>query len=764
MRKFSKYMMEVILIALLGVQAQGAVHVREKDCGISMDIGDAHVELAVASPTALRLTVSYDGSPDPSPTSFLNPERKTDVPWEKVEKDGFVGICSSAGTLLISTETGKWSLINSKGEVVVPPTKAIGKPVKNLRRGEQELSIEVGLRDGYTSETYGSGTSKQHQLLSKGPEGGNYIGKGYTRIPYCWSPAGYAMMAVSADEDQWAQRRVPGDPEWIFPGTRGDLYLMPAANLKEAAQAYADLCGTPAVPPRWSFGYLQSRWGWVDRTYIEDTLKQFRERKHPVDAFIYDFEWYNHDNDYRISEDGATNFFDFGWNTELFPEPAKQIAEYKAQGVRFVGIRKPRVSNTEMVKLMHEKGWALRSRDWRQEGDKNVGKTMEARALNFRLPEVRSWYAEQIKPLLETGIDGWWNDEGEVSQSCFYYWRMAQEHAMEKYRDGQRLWTLNRGFTPGMQRFGAAAWTGDIFSSWKFVDSTPTELLNWSLAGMFYGGCDIGGFWKPSPEDKKFPMSEEEMPHLLTRWMQCGVFYPLMRTHSVRAAIPHFPWNRGEETEKRIRESLNLRYRLIPYYYSLAHHAYETSMPLMRPLVMEFPDDTNVVDMADQWFMGEGLMVAPILTVGNERDVYLPEGYWCEFQKNRTLKGNQTMHVKASMDETPVYVRAGTILPLGPVVQHTGEMPGGPLEVQIYPGRDATFTLVEDDGLSNDYKKGKVRRTTFVWKDAAKELVWKIDGPYAGKDIFKTMKVTVFAEKGILQGDASLNGADHITF
>ncbi len=238
--------------------------------------------------------------------------------------------------------------------------------------------------------------------------------------------------------------------------------------------------------------------------------------------------------------------------------------------------------------------------------------------------------------------------------------------------------------------------------------------------------------------------------------MQSGVFYPVMRAHSTHLAQPHFPWAFGADAEQAMRLALDLRYRLIPYYYSLAYEAHETGVPLMRPMLMAYPQDPNVADMSDQWFMGDGLLAAPILTQTNQRPVYLPADDWYVFNTNQRQAGNRTITASAGLNDIPLYVRAGTILPLGPVIEHTLQMPGGPLEVQVYPGRNAAFTLVEDDGVTTAYLKGNNRRITFTWDDAARRLSWKTEGHYDGKDIYQQLKVVVFDPQGVRQAGKAL--------
>jgi len=225
---------------------------------------------------------------------------------------------------------------------------------------------------------------------------------------------------------------------------------------------------------------------------------------------------------------------------------------------------------------------------------------------------VRDWYAKQLVPLLKMGIDGWWNDEGEQTYTTYTYWNQSEAMALAQVDPKRRLWTINRAFQPGMQRYGTAAWIGDFANNWQGLAETPTRLLNWSVAGMYYGACDIGGFMG------------QASPELLTRWMQAGVFFPVMRSHSSNRVQPRFPWLYGEQAEVAIRKALELRYRLVPYYYSLAHEAWRDGTPLMRPLAMAYPDDPQVANLTSQWLIGDGLMAAPILTQTNQRSVYFP--------------------------------------------------------------------------------------------------------------------------------------------
>lgn len=712
---------------------------QKTDRGINLHIGLADVELAVATPTAFRLSISYQGKTKATESTFVAPETKNDdTVWQVAHQDALVGIESASGKLLIDPQTGRWTLENAKGETLIPPSD-VGKPATMLGLKKAQvpgIDLSLAWKAGLPLQVYGAGngvvTLQQNQ-------GDTHLGNGIAVLPYYWSSGGYAALAVTANDNlpaSWSTAADQSSLTWHFPGASADLYLMPAATLKAAARANAQLTGFSPVPPRWTLGYIQSRYGWTDRSYIEETLNQFRTLKIPVDAFIIDFEWYTPHNDYKVPAAGEPDFSDFGWNSGLFPDPAAQLASYRKQGLHFVGIRKPRIANSETLTFLRDKGWMPAINPLAKP-------SYHQRDANWPNADFRAWYAEQSEPLLKTGgIGGWWNDEGESSFTNYYYWNEAEVAAFTAVQPNQRFWSLNRSFSPGVQRSGATSWTGDIHSTWEHFDKTPTDLLNWGLAGMPYTGCDIGGFFS-RPEESALT------PELLTRWVEAGVFFPIMRTHSTKSVVAHFPWLFGPDAQAAMIKAIQLRYRLIPYYYSLAYETHDTGVPMMRPLIMEFPDDPKVANLSDQWLMGTGLLAAPILQQGTTtRTVYLPRDRWYSFENGTPMNGDQTITATAQLDEIPLYVRAGTILPLGPIIQSTDELPGGPLDLQIYPGKDAAFTLVEDDGETKEYLKGVYRKTTFTWNDAARQLSWKTEGSYTGGHSFQQMIVSLFDPSG----------------
>jgi len=680
--------------------------------GILFSSQERQIELAVANSNAFRLSVSKQGEPTAIQSIFIDTETQVPVSYKIVTKSPVFGIETSFGKLLFNTSNGQWALYDSNTKELIR---------EGLVEGSKDTII---IRQGVDTKGlyYGSGNMNNPELIKT--HSNSSLGNGFAGIPYFWSTTGFSAFGVSTNDNKPAQWDINEKHQtiWTFTGTSADLYLWPAKDLYAALKGYIQLTGRPKLPPRWAFGYLQSRWGWEDRKYIEDAIVQFRTRKIPVDAFIYDFEWYTSLPDYGVKPKGESGFNDFRFYDKLFPEPAKQIAEYKNQGIKFIGIRKPRLGNAVNLDYARSRGWLIHQ-------DKDMG--MNSRDLDFSNDSARAWYKEQMKPLLEAGVDAWWNDEGESYYSLYYWWNKAQYDLLAQTKPNQRHFSINRSFSPGTQRLGYCAWNGDTYSNWQELSRTVSDILNWSLAGMYYGSSDIGGFHGT-------PVKET-----LVRWHQAGVFFPIMRSHSDVGAIPHFPWLWGEDGEYAMRKANNLRYRLLPYIYSLGHEAYKTGAPIVRPLMMEYPDDAAVANLSDEMLLGKGLLAAPILTPGGKRDVYLPEGIWYDFFTNEAIQGSKHFQVTKRLDEIPVYVAAGTILPLGPEVPYSDYDTIAPLEIRVYPGHDGTFTMTEDDGTSYDYILSNVRTTTYKWNDATRTLSWKVSGRYKGKKVFNEIRIVV---------------------
>jgi len=679
--------------------------------GILVNAGGRQLGLMTAKDAAFCLSLNDSVAPSTIKSVFIDDSNKAITPFTVISASPLYGIKTSYGKLMINTATGVWSLYDAAGRVLI--------------RDGVYSSTGTSIQIAHSTKglLYGSGNRSSKELEKN--QSSSSVGNGAAGIPYFWNSAGYSAFGVSANDDNpptWNRGNDKAALTWKFSGKAANLYLWPAKTMYDGAKGYAKLTGRPKLPPRWAFGYLQSKWGWSDSAYVADVATKFRTDKLPVDAFIFDFEWYTTLPDYAVKKEGKEGFSDFTFNPAVLPSPAKQIAALKSQGLKFIGIRKPRLGNTALLDTARKNGWLISPKS-------------DSRDLNFSNADLRKWYDEKNRPLIKAGVDAWWDDEGESYYTCYYWWNTAQRDLLASARPNYRHFTLNRAFSPGDQRFGYCTWSGDIPSTWPSLAEVPEDLLNFSLAGMNYGSCDIGGF-------QGTPTKE-----MLVRWFQAGVFFPIMRSHSNIGTTARFPFLWGDDGEAAMRKALNLRYQLLPYIYALGHEAYNTGAPIMRPLVMEFPADTAVANMTNEWLVGKGLLAAPVLNAGGKRDIYFPNDTWYNYYTGDVIRGPKTISVDKALDEIPLYVRAGTILPVGPVIQYSEQPSDAPLEIHIYPGKNGSFKMVEDDGVSYNYTKGNTRTTVYYWNDATKTFSWKVSGSYFGKNIYKTIKAVLGKEK-----------------
>ncbi len=551
---------------------------------------------------------------------------------------------------------------------------------------------------------YGNGNeSENHAGPLLHTSGKQVVNNGTTCVPFIWSPSGYGLFVANDISDvnrhiTWTDAQ--GTLTWTVPEGFADVYLMAANDGAGVLGQYARLTGSAPIPPRWTFGFLLSRWGYKDAADVQDKWQQFRDRKIPVDAFIYDYDWF---------------VKDWQFNPATFPDPAADLAKMHAMHLHFAGIRKPRVEGDHAA-YAKAQGWLIPA--------------PFGADLRFNVPAARTWWWDHQRPLLQAGVDGWWNDEAEQAYDEFFY-MSQQQYLGGRAVSSKRHWSIDRAFAPGLQHYGAAAWTGDIDATWDAFSEQPGTLLNWSMAGMPYVSHDTGGFQStPTPE-------------LYTRWMEEAVFIPIMRSHGTRDS-PRWPWAFGEQQLAAMTKAIDLRYRLIPYLYTLAETAYRTGVPLMRPLLLQFPNDQATWSMNDEWMLGEGVLAAPVLTKGGARKVYLPAGGWFDGNTGKAIAGAQTLDLSpVPLDVIPFYVRAGTILPMGPVTQSTADAED-PLEVRIYPGADAAFTLYEDDGESYAYEKGASARIPMQWNDRKRVLtVGGRQGQYPGMLTTRHLLITL---------------------
>jgi alpha-glucosidase/alpha-D-xyloside xylohydrolase len=498
------------------------------------------------------------------------------------------------------------------------------------------------------------------------------------------------------------------------PGTPFDVFIVAAKDPAVIMREYARITGLPELPAKWTLGYMQSHRTLSGPDEIMSIPKTFREKKLPCDALIY------LGTEFTPSGWNTRNG-EFGWKPENFPEPRKMIDEMHAQHFKVVlhiVIEGRRMSGT--VAQPCTPANAVPS-----------GRTAED-----RWPEDRhaACYWPYHKPLFDLGIDGWWPDQGDgldvASRLVRHrmYWEGSQQ-----LRPNERPFALHRNGAAGMQRYGAFLWSGDVQSRWETLKTHVPIAINTGLSGIPFWGTDIGGF-VPTPE---------YTAELHVRWFQFGAFCPSFRSHGRHwhLKLP-WGWNGGDggpketnafspppeelnrpESERIMKKYLELRYKLMPYIYTAARETADTGLPMMRAMWLHHPDDPAAVARSDQFFWGRDLLVAPVVEKGaTRRMVYLPKGTWYDFWTNERVEGGREIERPVDLETTPIYVRAGAIVPMGPLKQYVDENVDGPLTLHVFPGADGAASVYEDDGKSFDYRKGQYMRIDARWDDAARRL------------------------------------------
>ena len=496
-----------------------------------------------------------------------------------------------------------------------------------------------------------------------------------------------------------------------------DVFIVASRDPTVVMREYARITGLPELPARWTLGYQQSHRTLDGPEEIRSIARIMREKKLPCDALIY----------------LGTEFTPSGWNTRNgeftwhpgnFPDPKRMLDELHAEHFRVIlhtVIEGRRLTGAVGDACTADLLPSGRTSDDTWPPDRQV-----------------SCYWPVHRAVLETGVDGWWPDQGDGldGPSRFNRHRMYWE-GTQADRPNERPYALHRNASAGVQRFGGFIWSGDVQSRWETLKTHVSVALNTGLSGLPYWGTDIGGF---------IPTAEYT-GELHVRWFQFGAFCPLFRAHgrNWHLRLP-WGWNGGDggpfETgtwradpaelqnpyvEPICRKYLELRYRLLPYLYTAVRDCHETGIPIMRALWLHHPDDPAAVARGDEYLWGRDMLVAPVVEKGaTSRRVYLPRGTWFDFWTEGRVEGGREIERAVDLATMPLYVRAGAVIPLGPVKQYTDEPSDEPLTLVVYPGANGASTLYEDDGHTFEHRHGAYMRIAMAWDDATRRLVLRL--------------------------------------
>ena len=501
-----------------------------------------------------------------------------------------------------------------------------------------------------------------------------------------------------------------------------DYYFFYGPTADEVIAGYRQATGDAPLFPKAAYGYWQCRERYSSQAQMLEAARQFRARQIPVDFIVQDWQyWGNH------------GWGAYEWDLENYPNPTNMIAELHASHFKYmisVWSNPGGIAGRELASMPHG---LIPGSPWMD-------------VFNPAVRDVRWRYMNQAFYCL--GTDGFWQDATEPGDDgnsvsgvqCFAgsanrvrnsYPLFANQATYEGQRrtdSSKRVTILSRSAYAGQQRFGAAVWSGDVNGDWLTFARQIRAGLNYSMTGLPYWTTDTGGFFRPHDQ-----YSSPDYNELLTRWFQWSTFCPILRVHGYQTATEI--WNWFPATQTNLVAFDRLRYRLLPYNYSVAWKITSEGYTPMRALVMDFPKDAGALPISDEYMFGPAFLACPVTTPqATSRAVYLPSGSnWVNFWTGETFAGGKTVTANASINIMPLFVRAGSIVPFGPAVQYATEKPADPIELRVYRGADGKFMLYDDEGDNYNYEKGKYATIPITWNEATRTLeIGKRSGKFPG--------------------------------
>ncbi len=754
---------------------------------ITRQVGGQQVTIEFQSPSIVRVlkAPSSDVVAKKSYSVIMKAQKIKDL--KTVETAEGVELSSSNITVTLNTASGEIMFRNAAGDTLLTDTRTtFERRTDEANKGK--LRVAQTLRLDTDEAIYGLGQLRDAHMSQRGRHIDIWNSNGYIAIPYFTSEKGYGLYWDNAGRSTFDD---DGKQTAAFSsevGTCADYYFLYNDGTQDGAiSCIRQLTGQATMLPLWSMGFWQCRERYKTSDELAGVLDKYRELRIPVDAIVQDWQYWGCDSNWNAMKFENPCYInkvgDPAWEKFL----PKDMKNMKAQG-------EPRLkSPAEMVRYVHDNNAHLMITIWANFGPWTA-QYKELKQMNALLPfdtwprnagvqpydvfnpKARELYWKHLTHLYNMGFDAWWTDSTEPDhfekpgdsdyQTHDGSWlsvknafpllhnKSIYEHQRAMKAGNKRSLQMTRSGSFGMQHYGTFSWSGDIKASWEEMKRQIPSGLNYTLCGIPFWNTDLGGFfYRDYQQSAKNPALQE----LQTRWVQWGTFMPLMRNHCSSPMVSEF-YEFGQEGDwcyDAMVDAVKLRYRLLPYVYSQAADCVLNSGSMMRALVMDYKDDKRATRHGDEYLFGRSMLVKPVTDPlytwkdnkkgGHEIypdvkkasapvNVYLPKGnQWFDFWTNQLLDGGQEVQRPCPISIMPVYVKAGTILPFGPEVQYSSEKPWDELEIRVYPGADATFTLYEDEGDNYNYEKGRYSLIVFRWDNAARQLtIAERKGSYKG--------------------------------
>jgi alpha-D-xyloside xylohydrolase len=742
----------LVLTLSIAVHAQWApmnpvTGVEQQTDGVQFKMQTGLLKVQVCTDSIIRVQYS------PTPSFPNHPQYvvlKTSWPsskWTMSSADDAITITTSRLKVKITRQDGAITYQDADGKPIVQEASRKMTPVKvngeNTYRAESFVNIY-----GSHEALYGLG---QHQAGVWNYRGESVdISQDNTNIavPLLLSSNGYGIFWNSTSRSRFNNRFA----NYLYISSEVadviDYYFFYGPEFDKIIAAYRDLTGQAPMFGKWAYGFWQCKNRYKSQDEILAVAHKYRELHIPVDDIVQDWFWWNHKGEHVFNKN--------------YPDPKGMVQQLHDEHFHLMISVWPFFEpGSAVYDDMDKRGWFVDKFKFAKPPYHTTGMAV----YDATDPEARKYYWNLMeKALFDIGIDAWWLDttepETEGQEENILLGKKLAVGSGDRYvnlfplattgavyngqrgaSDKKRVFILSRSAFAGAQRNAVTTWSGDINSDFFSFGRQIPAGLNMALSGIPYWTTDIGGFVFGNPTDPAFR-------ELFIRWFQFGTFNPILRVHGTRHPDENELWSYGPDAQKILVTFDRLRYRLLPYIYSLAWKTTSEGYTPMRPLVMDFRTDVRADNIGDQFMYGPAFLVNPVTEpAASARNVYLPQAKWYSFWDGTSLEGGRAIHAPAPIDRLPLYVRAGSILPMGPEMEWSTEKPEDPIELRVYRGADGDFTLYEDENDTYDYEKGVYSTIPLHWDDAKQTLtIGECQGKFPGMLQTRSFRIVFVGE------------------
>jgi alpha-glucosidase len=707
--------------------------------GVMIDAPPAKIRISILAPDVARIRMSKDGTFLPDSSWAVINAKLGSTTFTVNDSPSTLILKTSLLSIKIDKKPCRISFLDNNGKVINQD-----EPSKGMSWSRNEIAVWKSMPEDENyfgfGEKAGALNRKWKSMSNWNSDIPGYHGDTdplYQTIPFFYGIRNGIAHGIFLDNTYYSFFNMGKEhqEQYSFGATDGELnyYFIYGPAPKEVIEKFSSLIGRMPLPPKWSIAYQQCRYSYYPEKKVRAIAENFRSKKIPCDVIYLDIHYMN---GYRC----------FTWDTTRFPNPKKMVSDLAKDGFKMVVIIDPGIKQEEGY-FAYDEG--LKNDEFVKypDGKLFTGKVWPGICAfpDFTKRDARTWWGSLYKGLIDTGIKGFWNDMNEpsvfdVPQKTMDFSVIHDDNGMKTdhrknhniygmqmargtfegnlaLRPNERPFVLTRANYAGGNRY-AAAWTGDNISSWEHLELAVPMCLNLSISGQPFVGTDIGGFiGSPSGE-------------LYTRWLQFGIFTPLMRTHTEIGSADQEPWSYGKKYEAINKKSIELRYKLLPYFYTQFYLASTTGVPMMRPVFFDYANDRDTYWNDKEFLFGDAFLVAPVVWPGStKRNIRLPEGVWYDYWTGKKYSGPQYVTVDAPIDRLPLFVKGGSIIPTQQIVQYSDQEPIDPLTIEIYPAEKSSSVMYEDDGTSFDYQTGKYSLRTFNLEHLAQGQTFTISKP-----------------------------------